>query len=371
MNYSGVLDPELKAYITNLVSALGGPDLDDPERKYKLGDDALGCLRDLKKWLKSYDDQQERFDVARAISDTSLMTFDLIEILTQWEILHERAKSTPQMDRIALACLELMVPLTWPLELNKLTANANQYMHKPALDQARVRYKQAALKHPKERLLKAVIRLAIPGLRTSLRDRSARDEGVLKLVTYYFRNLLAIEDKESILGVDNDISTDNTISAFHKQNVLEFLVMIAAGIGTTFDAQDTIIMESLFYMLKGVPVGSVLDGPKEEISTEASVTGHHQSNNQPDNLLSLLQREKEMELNFKRSASTRHNRFGTMVSMVVGADTRLSLSGSKGLTGMSDSLRRLDATKKWHKPLRRRIDEGVSDYCDYSTFCMS
>jgi replication fork protection complex subunit Tof1/Swi1 len=354
---SEVLDPELKAHITNLVSALGGPDLDDPDRKYKLGDDALGCLRDLKRWLKSYDDQHEKLDVARAISETSLMTFDLIEILTSWENSCEQGKSNPQQDRIALACLELMVPLTWPLELNKMTANANQYLHKPALDHARIRYKQAVLTHAKEKVLRAVIRLAIPSLKASLRDRTTREDGVLKLAVYFFRNLLAIENSESILDAENDTSTSNTLLSYHKQNVLDFLITIAAGIGTTFEVQDTIVLECLFYMLKGIPVNKVLEVRGES----ESITPAPQRPTRPlDDLSGLLKREKEMQHTFSRNAATRHNRFGTMVSMIISEDTRLALSGQKGLSGVSESLERLDATKKWHKPLRRKIDEGVS-----------
>lgn len=360
---SEVLDPELKAHITNLVSALGGPDLDDPERKYKLGDDALGCLRDLKRWLKSYDDQHEKLDVARAISETSLVTFDLLEILTSWETACEQGRSNPQMDRIALACLELIVPLTWPLELNKMTANANQYLHKPALDQARVRYKQAILTHPKQKVLKAAIRLAIPGIKVSLRDRTSRDEGILKLVVYFFRNLLAIEIIDSILDADNDISTSSTLLGYQKQNVLDFLVTIAAGIGTTFEIQDTIILECLFHMLKGISAKEVM-ADTESVNAVRHCDGppkkRPDQTKGPDDLSGLLKKEKEMESSFNRHAASRHNRFGTMVSMVINDDTRLALSGQKGLASMSESLEQLDAKKKWHKPLRRKVDEGVS-----------
>lgn len=100
-------------------------------RPYKLGDDALACLRDLKQWIKGYDERLNRYDVARAISETSLLTFGLFEILTKWEIENEQAVRSDQltpkqkhMDRIALACLELLVPLTWPIQLKKETSTA-------------------------------------------------------------------------------------------------------------------------------------------------------------------------------------------------------------------------------------------------------
>lgn len=34
---------------------------------YSLGDDALACLKDLKKWLKLYDQKMNRFDVCSTL----------------------------------------------------------------------------------------------------------------------------------------------------------------------------------------------------------------------------------------------------------------------------------------------------------------
>ena len=45
----------LKAHISVLVTALGGPDhvgsLKDSSSEYKLGHDALACLKDIKRWI--------------------------------------------------------------------------------------------------------------------------------------------------------------------------------------------------------------------------------------------------------------------------------------------------------------------------------
>ncbi|KAJ6262804.1 hypothetical protein Dda_1361 [Drechslerella dactyloides] len=79
------IDPMINGRIRWLVSALGGPSADNPE-SYTLGDDVLGCLRDLKRWLRGYDEKLNRLDVARCISETSMVKVDLLEILNLLQI---------------------------------------------------------------------------------------------------------------------------------------------------------------------------------------------------------------------------------------------------------------------------------------------
>lgn len=352
---SSAVDPELKAYITNLVSALGGPDFGDPNRPYKLGDDALGCLRDLKKWIKGYDERLDRWDVARAISETSLVTFDLIEILTKWELKHQMASTEEQkpgrhLDRIALACLELLVPLTWPLELNKTTSTNNHYKHAPYLNAARVRYKKAIMNHPQKVVMRAILRVAIPVLRTDMRERTIRDEGILKLVVFFFRNILAIDPPESQLyDVNNDVSRVNTIIGMKDQDVLDFLNMIASGLGQSFVVQDTAILECFFYLLRGIETS--------ELYSDVA-GGDYRKKPENSTLKDLLDQEKTMKEKISKSSSSRHSRFGTMVSVDFQGEGRYTVSGQTALRDTSSSLGRIDANKKWRKPKVQRQGKG-------------
>ncbi len=68
-----------------------------------LGDDALACLKDLKRWLKLYDEKLHRLDVARCLAEANLVRGDLLEILASWpdDATEDRLKS-----KIALACCE-------------------------------------------------------------------------------------------------------------------------------------------------------------------------------------------------------------------------------------------------------------------------
>lgn len=70
-----------------------------------LGDDALACLRDIKRWLRLYDEKLNRLDVARVLAERNLVKGDLLEILAAWpeEATEDRIKS-----KVALACCMCM-----------------------------------------------------------------------------------------------------------------------------------------------------------------------------------------------------------------------------------------------------------------------
>ena len=103
-------DPEVRAYVYSLVSAVGGQStLDD---RYAIGDDALAVLNDLLRWLRLYDEKTNRFDVKRCLAEANLVKGDLLEILALWP---EDAQENKLKSKLALACLQLLVPLTWPI----------------------------------------------------------------------------------------------------------------------------------------------------------------------------------------------------------------------------------------------------------------
>lgn len=66
-----------------------------------LGDDALACLKDIKRWLKLYDEKTNRLDVARCLAEANLVKGDLLEILAAWP---EDATEDRVKLKIAQAC---------------------------------------------------------------------------------------------------------------------------------------------------------------------------------------------------------------------------------------------------------------------------
>ena len=94
------LDQSLRDSVTGLVSALGGIDYAQPSRPYVLGDDALGCLKDLKKWVKFYG-SSGKLDALRCIAETNLVALDICQILGHFAPGQERDKIKW---RLALNC---------------------------------------------------------------------------------------------------------------------------------------------------------------------------------------------------------------------------------------------------------------------------
>ena len=81
---------------------LGGRGADEDGR-YMLGDDALACLKDLRRWLRLYDDKSNRLDVSTSLAKANLVTGDLLEILSLWR---EDLQEDRYLSKLSLACRE-------------------------------------------------------------------------------------------------------------------------------------------------------------------------------------------------------------------------------------------------------------------------
>ena len=97
-----VLEPPIKS----VVDALGGYE----DGIYSLGDECYGCLKDLKKFWRKDDTDDDR-TVARIFWETRVLPNDLVPILL------ETAGKGPVEDKRAVACADLMTAMTWPIDL--------------------------------------------------------------------------------------------------------------------------------------------------------------------------------------------------------------------------------------------------------------
>ncbi|GMF01568.1 unnamed protein product [[Candida] boidinii] len=84
--YLSEAEKALKAHILILCSSLGGIDQSTDSGEYSLGVDALACLKDLKRWIKTVDEATNSWAVAIACFENGLVMNDLIPILTQINI---------------------------------------------------------------------------------------------------------------------------------------------------------------------------------------------------------------------------------------------------------------------------------------------
>ena len=313
-----------------------------------LGDDALACLKDLKKWLKLHDEKANRLDVARCLAEANLVQGDLLEILAAWP---EAATEDKLKSKIALACLELLVPLTWPIEKNDMQMTVNHHRHVPYLQLAQTSYKRVILEHESAAILRTAVRIGLPSMALPMGERGSRDEGIIKLLLYFFRNVAMISPPQNLPSEGNEggISRSATIEAFHRQDVFALLLTISSNMGEDFNTQDTVILELLFHLLKGIDVEKLFMDKKQRKST----------NN--DELKSLLAKEASMHRGYAKTAPTRHNRFGTMI-LVKRDDSRYSVvSGQDVLKNGQNTLLKMDKTKKWNKPKQRSKDDDTAN----------
>ena len=305
----------------------------------------MACLKDLKKWLKLHDEKANRLDVARCLAEANLVKGDLLEILAAWP---ETATEDKIKSKIALGCLELLVPLTWPIEKNDTQMTVNHHRHVPYLQLAQTSYKRSILEHESATVLRTAVRVGLPSIALPMGERSSRDEGIIKLLLYFFRNVAMISPPQNLPneGKEGEVSRSATIEAFHRQDVLALLLTISSNMGEDFNTQDTVIMEVLFHLLKGVDVEKLFMDKRQLKSKN------------DDELKSLLAQEAGMHRSYAKNAPTRHNRFGTMIWVKRDDAGKVStVSGQDVLKDGQQTLSKMDQTKKWNKPRQRVKNE--------------
>ncbi|PHH64942.1 hypothetical protein CDD81_3579 [Ophiocordyceps australis] len=338
--------PEVRAHINSLASALGGISSSE-DGDYELGDDALEVLRDMKRWIRFYDDKTNRMDVARCIWEAKLMQGDLLPILAKWpgEQMDSAYKS-----RIVLACLELMVPLTWPLDWDKERMTANHHRHMPVLELAQVEYKRAIINFDGARILHTAVRAALPAMQVSVGDRSARDQAIIKLVLFLLRNLAMISPRREskYQGDESQISRSAIIDAFSYQDIFDFLLMLASNMGDDFACEDMLVMEIMYHVVKRVDVQRLFMDEEQRRKAELGELGD------------IMRKESAMVNEQGGRRATRHNRFGTMVWVARGDGKMSTLSGQDALCSAATRYKKLDSAKSFKPPRRGKKEDKVT-----------
>lgn len=248
--------------------------------------------------------------------------------------------------------VELLVPLTWPIDKTDEQMTVNHHRHVPYLQLAQTSYKKAILEYEPANVLRNAVRVGLPSMALSPAERATRDEGIIKLLLYFFRNIAMIVPSHNAPAEDQ-VSRSTTIEAFHNQDVLALLLTISSNIGEDFNNLDIVIMEVLFHLLKGIDVQKLF------------MDNAQLNKKSTDELQSLLRTEKNMHRDYAKIAPTRHNRFGTMI-WVKRDDARVStVSGQDVLNNNQRTLLKMDQSKKWNKMKPRSKDtEPANDRFD-------
>ncbi|KAF7543921.1 hypothetical protein G7Z17_g10347 [Cylindrodendrum hubeiense] len=343
-----IVHPEVRAHINSLVSALGGIGADDDGR-YRLGDDALEVLRDIKRWIRFYDEKTNRMDVARCTFEANLIEGDLLPILATWP---ENAMDNKFKSKIAMACFEVMVPLTWPMEKDRERMTVNHHRHIPVLELTQVGYKRAIINFDGARILHTAVRVALPSMAVPIGDRTPRDHGIIKLVLFFLRNMAMIEPPPNVKydGDESQISRSATVDAFSYQDIFLVILTLASNMGEDFRTEDTTVMEIIYHLVKQVNAEKLF---MNEQQLSKARTGE---------LSAMMEKESSMLKAVNRKGPTRHNRFGTMIWVKREDGKMSSLSGQDALADAATRNKKIDSVKTFRPPRRtRKADKDEQD----------
>jgi replication fork protection complex subunit Tof1/Swi1 len=175
------------------------------------------------------------------------------------------------------------------------------------------------------------------------KERSVRDETIIKLVLFGIRNVAQIAQPLDLPadGDEVEISRSTTIDAFHYQDIFQFILTLASSMGDEFDEQDVVVLEVLFHIVKGIDPKGIFK--KDEQALQANT----------NELRELMRKEKKMLAGYARHAPTRHNRFGTMVWLKRDDERMSTISGQTAISGPDRGMQHMNKTKKWNKPKNR------------------
>jgi len=239
----------LEPVVGRVVDALGGVE----GEKYVIGDEANGCLKDLKKlWRK--DDTDDERTVARLFWEMGVLPNDLVPILL------ETAGKGLVEDKRAISAVDLMTAMTWPIdlaeELKELDDELDKGTDYTQLLQSHLHYKVALLKPG---VIQAMFGIILPPLAKPPKERVERDGQVINVVLHLIRNLAFIKDLPSNSHLSSDQAElsnlqSKLIRALSETNTLDLLLTIAANSDKDplFNGWNTLVLEILYLLFRGL-----------------------------------------------------------------------------------------------------------------------
>lgn len=245
----------LEPVIRNKVDALGGYE----GGRYRLGDECYGCLKDLKKlWRK--DDTDDERTVARIFWETRVLPNDLLPILL------ETAGRGDFEDKRAVACVDLMAAMTWPIDLAEELQELDEIEDKGTdytqLLASHIHYKEAMLK---PEVIQALFGILLVCMAKDSKERTPRDLQVISVVLYLIRNLAFIKGPPANTHLSADQAQlssmqSRLVKTLSEQNIFEILLTIASNAGTdpAFNAWNVLVLEIFYLLFRGVRPSSLV-----------------------------------------------------------------------------------------------------------------
>ncbi|KAG0304905.1 Topoisomerase 1-associated factor 1 [Dissophora globulifera] len=342
------MDPDTESLLVSTCLALGGyedvsEDMDDERQVYIMGDECLECLKDIKKFIKYYDEPGDNV-VLSFLGKMGILEKDLIPIM----MLNSPADN-PTRERIVLACVELMVPMTWPIdykELQELVIREEDNTFVGNLHQRLEimrEYKRAFLQPG---VLGSVFAVMLRPLEVEHRMRTTRDQAVIRLGLSLFRNLVAIPDAESsIRGTMaqfiSSIMQEELLERFQQENIMAlFITLASCATDMQLAEWNTITLETFYHIFAGIDAEELIP----------TISGR-MKNSQLQDLLKKEEKEKKSQSTAGRK---RHDRFGTTGEVRLQDGTRMVLHQKGALFSSFET--QLDTVKKAKAKAKRYKD---------------
>ncbi|KAI0672215.1 timeless-domain-containing protein [Trametes maxima] len=288
----------LESPIRSVVDALGGVE----GGVYRLGDECYGCLKDLKKFWRKDDTDDDR-TVARIFWSTRVLPNDLVPILL------ETAGKGLSEDKRAVACADLMTAMTWPIdlaeELKELDDELDRGTDYTQLLFAHLNYKAALLRPG---VLQALLAITLPCLARDAKERQERDVQIVNVVLHLIRNLAFIKDPPPNMYGSADQAEFSTLQSklvkrLSESHFIELLLTIGSNASDPmFNQWNTVALEIFYLLFRGIKPSSLASDQAKQ-STKA--------------LQSLLAVEDQRKREIARKATSRHSRFGTTISVML------------------------------------------------------
>lgn len=234
--------------INDVVAALGGFEGDT----YILGDECYGCLKDLKKFWRKDDTDDER-TIARIFWAARVLPNDLVPILL------ETAGKGAVADKCAIACADIVTAMTWPIDLAEELKELDEELDKgtdyTALLRSHLHYKAALLRPG---VIQALFGILLPCIAKDKKERKERDGQIINVILHLFRNLAFIKDRQSNINASNDQAEMSSlqsklIKTYSEAHVFDLLVTIASNSKDPFFNQwNTLVLETFYLLFRGV-----------------------------------------------------------------------------------------------------------------------
>jgi replication fork protection complex subunit Tof1/Swi1 len=247
----------LEPAIIGVVNALGGYE----GGVYRLGDEAYGCLKDLKKFWRKDETDDER-TVARILWASRVLPNDLVPIVL------ETAGKGHVEDKRAIACADLITAMTWPIdlaeELKELDEEFDRGSDYTQLVQSHLHYKAALLKPG---VLQALFSIVLPCLARGTKTRTERDVQIVNVILHLIRNLAFIKDLPANVHLSADQAEFSSlqsrlIRALSESRFFDLLLTIASSATSdaTFNSWNALVLEIFYLLFRGVkPTQLVLE----------------------------------------------------------------------------------------------------------------